>query len=131
MMMKKNKKKMIEKCKVAQKGQEEKRMKMLNQVMLVGKIVKLPILKTTSKGIKYANVVIEIEKLNESNEYPNKSDRVVISLWNDVAETAVNNCEIGNLIGVKGRIQTYRVENQGVIYYNYEIVAESFSILNE
>lgn len=103
---------------------------MLNIVVIAGKIVELPILKETSNGTKYASLVLEVVRPFKNSNSVYEHDRIAVTLWKGVAETATNTCAIGNLLGVKGRIQTYSVEKEGQTYYNYEIVAETVSFMS-
>lgn len=97
---------------------------MINNVVLTGKVVELPKMRETATGIKYANILIDVTRpfRNSNDEYD--IDRVSVTLWKGIAETASRACKVGDYIGIKGRIQTYSVEKENQTYYNYEIVAE-------
>lgn len=74
---------------------------MLNQVILVGRI-------TTIKTIQEKNVNI---KLAITRSYKNEvgiyeTDFVNIKLKDNFANNVVNYCKVGDIIGVKGRIET-------------------------
>lgn len=102
---------------------------MLNVVVLTGKIVELPVLKETVNGTKYATIALEITRpfMNSNSVYD--SDRIHVTLWKGVAETAMNICNVGDLLGIKARVQSYHVEKDEHTYYNYEFVAEQVSYL--
>lgn len=103
---------------------------MLNFIVLAGKIVELPVLKETVNGTKYATVVLEVTRpfKNSNSQYEN--DRVVVTMWKGIAETASSTCKLGDTLGIKGRIQTYSVEKEHQTFYNYEIIAEHVSFMN-
>ncbi len=105
--------------------------KMLNQIVLVGKVVELPILKESISGNKYASLQLELERpfKNVNGEFD--TDIVSVTLWKGIAETTINVCKIGDIIGMKGRIQSYSYENkEGQTYYGYDIIAEKVSFLS-
>lgn len=103
---------------------------MLNQVVLVGKVVRLPELKETNSGVKFADVLVEVERnfKNSQGEYEN--DTILCTLWRTVAETAIEQCELGALLGIKGRLQSnsYETKDNGRFYY-CEVIAEKVSFL--
>ncbi|MDE6475381.1 MAG: single-stranded DNA-binding protein [Erysipelotrichaceae bacterium] len=104
---------------------------MLNQIVLVGKVVELPILKESISGNKYASLQLELERpfKNVNGEFD--TDIVSVTLWKGIAETTINVCKIGDIIGMKGRIQSYSYENkEGQTYYGYDIIAEKVSFLS-
>lgn len=96
---------------------------MLNHVEFVGKVVELPCLKETSNGFKYATVVIEITRAYSEHD----SDRVAIRLWDIIAKNAIEKCELNTLVNIRGHVQTYQVEMENKIYYNYEFIADHVS----
>ncbi len=103
---------------------------MLNQIVLVGKVVTLPEIRETSSGNKVANLLIEVDRnfRNSNGEY--EKDLIMCTLWRGVAETAINVCEVGHLVGIKGRVQanSFETKEQKPFYY-CEVVAEKVSFL--
>jgi single-strand DNA-binding protein len=103
---------------------------MLNQIVLVGKVVELPTLRETSSGNKVANLLLEVDRnfRNTSGEYD--KDLIMCTLWRGVAETASSVCEIGSLVGVKGRLQANSFETKdNRPFYYCEVIAEKVSFL--
>lgn len=80
---------------------------MLNQVVLVGRITNDIEVKGKDGETKTANICIAVPRnyKNQNGEY--ETDFINVIAWNSVAENTKEFCEKGNLIGVKGRIQTY------------------------
>ena len=103
---------------------------MMNNVVLAGKVSELPQLKETTNGTKYATIVLEVTRpfRNSSGQYD--SDRIAVTLWKGIAETAMDVCKLGDTIGVKARVQTFSVEKETQTYYNYEFIAEQVSFLS-
>ena len=95
---------------------------MLNQTILVGRIVKEVEVKETDNGRKVAYLTLAVQRSykNENGEY--ETDFVPCALWNAIAENVAEYCKKGDLVGVKGRIQN---ENNGIV-----IVAEKVTFLS-
>ncbi|MDD5826742.1 MAG: single-stranded DNA-binding protein, partial [Bacilli bacterium] len=54
-------------------------------------------------------------------------DFVNCTLWGGIAENTANYCKKGDVVGVKGRVQTRLVENENKL----EIVAEKLTFLTK
>ena len=102
----------------------------LNQAVLVGRIVKDPELKDTEKG-KVTNITLAVPRSfkNVNGEYD--TDFISCVLWKGVAESTVEYCKKGDLVGVKGRIQTRDVELEDETHKKYvEVIAEKVTFLS-
>ncbi|HCT63206.1 MAG TPA: single-stranded DNA-binding protein [Erysipelotrichaceae bacterium] len=103
---------------------------MLNQVVLVGKAVGVPSLKETSNGIKYAELILEIERNFKNTQGDFETDQVQCMLWRNLAESTIEQCTDGALLGVKGRVQSNNYEGKDSIrIYHCEVIAEKVSFL--
>lgn len=103
---------------------------MLNQAVLVGRIVKNPELKDTEKG-KVTNITLAVPRSfkNTNGEYD--TDFISCVLWKGVAESTVEYCKKGDLVGIKGRIQTRDVELEDETHRKYvEVIAEKVTFLS-
>lgn len=78
---------------------------MLNQTVLVGRIVSDPQINETKNERKIATITLAVSR-NYKNENGNyDTDFIPCVLWNSVAENAYEYCKKGDLVGVKGRVQ--------------------------
>ena len=103
---------------------------MLNQVVLVGRIVKTPELRVTETGKKTATVTLAVPRnyKNMNGEYD--TDFLDCTLWTNIAENTTEYCQTGDMVGVKGRIQTRVIQNEdGTKKKKTEIVAEKVTFL--
>ena len=103
---------------------------MLNQVVLVGRLVKTPELRVTGNGKKTATVTLAVPRnfKNPDGEY--ETDFLDCILWTNVAENTTEYCQTGDMLGVKGRIQTRVIQNEdGTKKKKTEIVAEKVTFL--
>ena len=85
---------------------------MLNQFVGVGRLVAEPSVKETEDGKQVSNITIAVPRSykNENGEYD--TDFVDVVLWNGIAENTAEYCHKGDIIGVKGRIQTSNYETE-------------------
>lgn len=104
---------------------------MLNNIVLVGRIVEPPQLRESTSGNKYATVVLEIMRPFKNSNGIHDSDRISVTLWKGIAEMACDCCKVGDMLGVKGRLQAYCVEKESHTYYNYEVIAEHLSYMTK
>ncbi len=105
---------------------------MINEVILVGKVVKQPQLSQTTNGHHISNVVLETVRHYKNSFGIYESDFLAVTLWRGMAQTICDTCEIGSLIAVKGRIQSQTYLEQDNRHYGcLEIVAEKVTILDK
>ena len=104
---------------------------MLNQFVGVGRLVAEPSVKETEDGKQVSNITIAVPRSykNENGEYD--TDFVDVVLWNGIAENTAEYCHKGDIIGVKGRIQTSNYETEDdEKRKSTQIVAEKITFLS-
>lgn len=110
----------------------ERRNYMLNQTVLIGRITHEPELKETDNGTKVANITLAVPRgyKNQNGEYD--TDFISCSLWRGIAENTVNYVKKGDLIAVKGRLQTHDIELEDETKKRYvEVIAERVTFLSK
>lgn len=103
---------------------------MLNNVVLVGRLTKDPEVIKTENGNKRTFVVIAVPRSFKNADGKYDADFIKCTLWNMVAEHTCEYCKKGDVVGIKGRIQTSTYEKDGVIKYNTEVIAERITFLD-
>lgn len=103
---------------------------MLNQVVLVGRLVRDPSLhKTETKNtLSYVTLAIPRSFKNSEGEY--ETDFIDCVLWEAVAKSTVEYCKKGDIIGVKGRLASRTYEKDDEKKYITEVVAEKVTFLS-
>ncbi len=102
---------------------------MLNQVIIVGRLVKTPEYEEGSNKPLKITVACPRSFKNENGEYD--TDFIDVILWNMVAKNTSEYCRKGDIIGIKGRIQSSSYENEeGNKVYKQEVVAEKVTFLS-
>ncbi len=104
---------------------------MLNSVILVGRLTKDPEVLETENNIKRSSVVVAVPRNFKNQDGKYDTDFIRCTLWNIVAEHTCEYCKKGDIIGVKGRIQSSTYESEGKIKYSMEVIAEKISFLSE
>jgi len=104
---------------------------MLNQTIIVGRMVKDPELRQTESGKKVVNVTLAVPRSfkNSNGEY--ETDFINCVLWKGIAESTVQYCKKGDLIGIKGRIQSreYEISEESKKHV-VEVIAEKVTFLS-
>lgn len=102
---------------------------MLNQIILVGRLVRDPELKQYENG-KVSNIVLAVPRAykNVNGEY--ETDFLECTLWQGVAENTFNYCRKGDLVGVRGRLQANNYEKDGHMVYKTEVIVEKITFLS-
>ncbi len=102
---------------------------MLNQAVIVGRIVREPEVKKTESGRAVSNITLAVprEFKNPNGEYD--TDFINCVLWKGVAESTASYCRKGDLVGVRGRIQTRNYELNNEKRQAVEVVAEKVTFL--
>ena len=103
---------------------------MLNQTVVVGRLVADPTLQKVESGKKVSNITIAVPRSykNENGEYD--TDFVDCVLWGGIAENTIEYCKKGDIVGIKGRIQVNSYEKDNEKKYSMEVVAEKVSFLS-
>ena len=69
---------------------------MLNQLVLVGRLVREPELKETENGKKVTNITLAVSKNYKNAEGVYDTDFIDCTLWNSVAENTAEYCKVGD-----------------------------------
>lgn len=78
---------------------------MLNQVVMVGRLVSKPIVEENENGRKVSEITLAVNRSFKNAEGIYDTDFIKCILWNGIAENTVEYCNKGDIIGVKGRLQ--------------------------
>lgn len=103
---------------------------MINNVVLVGRLVRNADLKHTSSNQAVASFTLAVNRNFKNQSGEREADFINCIMWRKQAENFVEWTQKGMLVGITGRIQTRNYENQqGQRVYVTEVVADSFQVL--
>ncbi len=103
---------------------------MLNQVVLVGRLVRDPELRETENGKKVTTITLAIPRSYKNSNGEYETDYIDCTLWTNIALNTTEYCKKGDLLGVKGRTQSYTVETDDKKRNVIEIIAEKVTFLS-
>ena len=104
---------------------------MLNQIVVVGRLVDNPKVETLEDGKKVSNITLAVPRSYKNVDGVYETDFVDCTLWNSTAENTSEYCRKGDIVGVKGRVQVENYQDkEGNKKKNMRIVAEKLSFLS-
>ena len=75
---------------------------MLNQIILVGRLVSDPEIKETENG-KVADIILAVPRSYKNENGEREADFIPVRLYTGIAEKTTEYCKKGDLVGIKGR----------------------------
>ena len=104
---------------------------MINTFIIEGKLKEISEVKETDKGIKYAHIVISVERNYRNSDGQFDEDLIEIELWRGIAEVCSENSKLNDYVSIQGRIQSSQLKtNEGKPFIAYKFVAEKVSFLH-
>ena len=103
---------------------------MLNQIVLVGRLVRDPEVRKAKNGSSYSYITLAIPRTykNVNGEY--ETDFIDCTLWKLMATNTKEYCKKGDIVGVKGRLESKVYEKGGETKYITEVIAERVTFLS-
>ena len=103
---------------------------MINNVVLVGRLVRDPELRYTPTNVAVATFTLAVNRRFKNANGEREADFINCVIWRQGAENLANWGKKGALVGVTGSIQVRNYENQqGQRVYVTEVIAENFQML--
>lgn len=102
----------------------------MNQIVLVGRIAKIDA--GYDKSERKVIIVLAISRPYKNSEGVYETDFIPVKLLGSIAENTLTYTNKGDVVGVKGRVQTTNElnEDNGYTYSKTEIVAEKVTFLS-
>lgn len=104
---------------------------MLNSVALVGRLTKDPevkINKKTKKSRCFITLAVSRSYKNADGEYD--ADFIDVTVWDQMADNLAEYCHKGDLIGLRGRIETSSYDDEnGEMKKSTVVIAEKITYL--
>lgn len=103
---------------------------MLNQVILVGRLTKDPEVKKSKNNVSYSYITLAVPRSykNVNGEY--ETDFIDCILWQVMAYNTAEYCKKGDIVGIKGRIESRVYEKDNEKKYLTEVIAEKVTFLS-
>ena len=103
---------------------------MLNQVVLVGRLTSDLEAKELEVGKKVTNMTLAIPRSFKNADGVYETDFINTSVWESIASNVCDYCKKGDLVGIKGRLQTDTYEKDGKNITKLNVIAEKVTFLS-
>lgn len=104
---------------------------MLNQIVLVGRLTRDITVNKSDNGVKVATISIAVPRSFKNVEGVYDTDFIDCVAFDVVAENTSEYCSKGDIVGIKGRIQSNLVEKEeGKKENKLEIICEKITFLS-
>lgn len=104
---------------------------MLNQIILIGRLVQDPEIKIIESGKKVSEITIAVRRAFKNMDGQYDTDFIRVTLWEGLAETVTSYMKKGTLVAVSGRTQIRKYEVSEDRFLNIiEIIAERVTYLS-
>lgn len=85
---------------------------MMNQVFCVGRLVQEPTVETTENGKERSRITLAVPRSYKNADGEYDTDFLDCVLWGGVASNTAEYCKKGDLVGIKGRVETNTYETE-------------------
>lgn len=102
---------------------------MNNTVILIGRITKDLELRTIQNGTNVLKLNLAIPRSYKNSQGEYDTDFINCTLYRQLADRTAEYCRKGDMVGIKGTIQTGSYEKDGKRVYTTEVVAEKITFL--
>ncbi len=102
---------------------------MLNQIVLVGRLTKDIQVNKSEKGKHVASLVLAIPRSFKNMSGTYDTDFIECTLFDNIAQNTKEYCKKGDILGIKGRVQSRLVEKDNEKRNVIEVIAEKVTFL--
>ena len=103
---------------------------MLNQIVLVGRLTHDITVNKSDNGVKVATISLAIPRSFKNSDGNYDTDFIDCVAFDYIAENTCEYCSKGDIVGVKGRVQSRRVEEGDKKENKIEVICEKVTFLS-
>lgn len=103
---------------------------MLNQLVIVGRLANDIELKKGENGRDYANITVAVPRSYKNENGVYETDFINCTIFGPIAENTAKYMQKGDILGVKGRVQSNSIEKDGKTENRTNIIAEKVTFLS-
>lgn len=104
--------------------------KILNRIVLIGRLTKDVELRYTGNGTPVANFTLAVERNYTNRDGDRDVDFINIVTWRGLAENCARHLGKGRLVGIDGSLQIRKSEKDNRTYINPEVNADNVRFLD-
>ena len=103
----------------------------MNNVVLVGRLTSNPEVNETEGGKQVTSVNVAVSRNYKNIDGVYETDFIRCILWNEIAANTTEYCKVGDVIGIKGRLQSSSYDDEnGKRHFVTDVVAERVTFLS-
>ena len=102
---------------------------MLNHIVLVGRLLSDPKIFKTDTGKKVTSIILAVPRTFKNSHGDYETDFVKCVLWDGIATNTAEHCRKGNIVAIKGRLQTRETKPDDPFSHIMEVVTEKITFL--
>ena len=103
----------------------------MNNVILVGRLTGNPEISVIEDSKKVTTIILAVNRNFKNSDGIYETDFIRCILWNSIASNTTEYCRAGDVIGIKGRLQSSKYEDEnGKSHYITDVVAERVTFLS-
>ena len=103
---------------------------MLNQIILVGRLTRDITVNKSENGTKVATISLAIPRSFKNSDGNYDTDFIDCVAFDIVAENTAEYCSKGDIVGVKGRVQSKTIVKDDKKEYSTDIICEKITFLS-
>ena len=104
---------------------------MLNQVILIGRLVKKPELKESDKKVNYIKATLAVQSDFKNKDGNYDTEFFEFTTFGKTAENTAKYCEKGSLLNIGGTLKTtVYTDKNGATHYHISVMANKVSFLS-
>lgn len=103
---------------------------MLNSLILVGRLTRDIDIKETETGKKVGTISLAIPRSFKNAEGIYETDFINCTLWEEKAKITKEYCKVGDIVGIRGRLQSNIIKTEEGTRYFLEVVADKVTFLS-
>ncbi len=103
---------------------------MLNQIVLVGRLTRDITVNKSDNGVKVASISLAIPRSFKNSDGTYDTDFIECTAFDNIAENTSEYCGKGDIVGVKGRVQSRVIETDEKKETVMQIICEKVTFLS-
>ena len=103
---------------------------MLTSLILVGRLTKDIELKETETGKKVGTLSLAVPRSFKNMDGVYETDFINCTLWEEKAKLTKEYCKVGDIVGIRGRLQSNIIKTDSGTKYFLEVVADKVTFLS-
>lgn len=103
---------------------------MLNQIILVGRLTRDIVVNKSENGVKVATISLAIPRSFKNSDGLYDTDFIDCVAFDTIAENTSEYCNKGDIVGVKGRVQSRIIDKEDKKETVMDIICEKITFLS-